>query len=78
VVESSMTAEERADILSRLMAMQHALRTVCESAEAYARVAAAADGNGLAFATLMMKEAISGFSLELNKFVLGMLDDDKS
>jgi hypothetical protein len=70
-----MTADEKADLLVRLIAMQNALRTVCESADAYARLAEAVGGSGLAMATLLMRESIGAFSSELNKFVLGMLED---
>lgn len=73
----SMTAEQRTDIVLRLIAMQHTLRALCDSADESARVAEAADAKGLAFATLMLKEALAEYGKELNKFVLGGLADDE-
>ena len=73
---SLMTPDERAHIVMRLVAMQHALRTVCDGAEEAGRTAQAAGANGLAVATFLMKEAIEEFAKELNKFVLGNAADE--
>ena len=70
-----MTHEERTDIVLRLIAMQHTLRAVCESVDAASRMAEDAGGHGLAVAGLLMKESIAEYAKQLNKFVLGMLDD---
>lgn len=72
-----MTDEERTSIVLRLIAMQNTLRTIIEHTEEGARAAEAADGKGLAFATLMLKEALVEYGRELNKFVLGSIGDDK-
>jgi hypothetical protein len=71
-----MTDFERADIVVRLVAMQQALRGVCEGAEAAAALAKEAGASGLAMATLLMKESIEGYGKALNRFVLGEVDDE--
>ena len=71
-----MTDFERADIVVRLVAMQQALRSVCEGAEAAATLAKEAGASGLAVATLLMKESIEGYGKALNRFVLGEIDDE--
>jgi hypothetical protein len=50
-----MTDFERADIVVRLVAMQQALRNVCDGADAAAVLAKEAGASGLAVATLLMK-----------------------
>jgi len=76
VVPRAMTDSERADIVVRLVAMQQALRSVCEGAEAAASLAKEAGASGLAMATLLMKESIEGYGKALNRFVLGEIDDE--
>lgn len=70
MVACPMTPEQRADLVVRLVAVQHTLRTLCEAAESSAQVARDAGGEGLAFATLMLKEAIAEYGLALTRFVL--------
>ena len=71
-----MTDFERADIVVRLVAMQQALRNVCDGADAAAVLAKEAGASGLAMATLLMKESIEGYGKALNRFVLGEIDDE--
>ena len=71
-----MTDFERADIVVRLVAMQQALRNVCDGADAAAVLAKEAGASGLAVATLLMKESIEGYGKALNRFVLGEVDDE--
>jgi hypothetical protein len=76
VAPRAVTHEERVDLAVRLVAMQQALRTVCEGAEAAAILAKEAGASGLAVATFLMKEAIEEYGRALNRFVLGEIDDD--
>lgn len=76
MVPRGMSDSERADIVVRLVAMQQALRGVCEGAEAAAALAKEAGASGLAMATLLMKESIEGYGKALNRFVLGEIDDE--
>lgn len=71
-----MTDFERADIVVRLVAMQQALRNVCDGADAAAVLAKEAGASGLAMATLLMKESIESYGKALNRFVLGEVDDE--
>ena len=73
---SVMTDAERADIVIRLVAMQQALRNVCDGAEAAATLAKEAGASGLAVATLLMKESIEEYGKALNRFVLGEFVDE--
>ena len=74
---SVMTKEDRTAIVLRLIAMQNTLRTLCDDAEEGAAVAKAAGADGLAFATLMLKEALAEYGKAMNKYVLGGLADDE-
>jgi hypothetical protein len=71
VAPRAVTHEERVDLAVRLVAMQQALRTVCEGAEEAGQLAKAAGAGGLAVATFLMKEAIEEYAKELNRFILG-------
>ena len=73
---SAMNDEDRADIVMRLVAMQEALRSVCQGAEQAARIADASGAPGLAVATFLMKESIEEYSKQLGRFVLGFDDDE--
>ncbi len=72
----AVTHEERVDLAVRLVAMQQALRTVCDGAEEAGQLAKAAGAGGLAVATFLMKEAIEEYAKELNRFILGDIVDD--
>ena len=76
MVPRGMSDSERADIVVRLVAMQQALRNVCDGADAAAALAKEAGASGLAMATLLMKESIEGYGKALNRFVLGEIDDE--
>jgi hypothetical protein len=71
-----LSDSERADIVVRLVAMQQALRSVCDGADAAAALAKEAGASGLAMATLLMKESIEEYGKALNRFVLGEVGDD--
>jgi hypothetical protein len=73
-----MTPEDRADVVRRLLAMQHSLRTVIEAAEVQATYCDAAGAKGLAFAVHMLKESLSVYSSELNRWVTAYIEDDDS
>lgn len=64
------------NLLARLIAMQHTLRTVVESCNAAAAACDAEGAKGLAAATYMVGESISVFSSALNDYILKGVDDD--
>jgi len=71
-----MTPDERADIVRRLLAMQHSLRSVADAAERQGELCDAAGAKGLAFAVYMLREAVAAYSVALNDWVTKFLADD--
>jgi len=72
---SSMTPDERTDIVLRMMAMSVTLRTLVESLNASAEVAKEYGATSLAFATFHLSESVSEYSLALTKFVTEEIED---
>lgn len=70
-----MTADEKAEILRRLLTMTQTLRQVSESAEAHAAIAHEAGADGLAVATYLLGESIKVFSKELAKFTTKYVEE---
>ena len=64
-----MTPSEKADIMRRLMVMQDTLRTLMDAADAQGYLCDSAGAKGLAFAIYMMRESLSVYSAELDKWV---------
>lgn len=68
---------ERAQIARRLMAMQGTLRGVMDACEAQSAMCMDAGASGLALAVLMVRESIDVYRIELAKFVVEYLKEDR-
>lgn len=64
-----MTADERADLAMRLIAMQGLLRDFAGAAGEQARLCQQVDAGGLAVSAFMLEEAIKVYSRELARWV---------
>ena len=71
-----MTADEKAEIVRRLLVMQHSLRNVVDAAERQGEFCDAAGAKGLAFAVYMLRESVAAYSVALNTWVTKFLEDD--
>lgn len=71
-----MTADERADLAMRLIAMQGLLRDLAESAGEQAKVCNAVKASGLAMSAFMLEEAILAYSKELTRWVADFLAEN--
>ena len=65
----ALTPEERQALGLRLMAMQRALRDVCDSVDVQAKLCVEAGEKGMAFASHMLRDAIAAYSLEMARCV---------
>ena len=77
-----MNADDRAEIVRRLLVMQHGLRDVTEAMDAQATLAKNIGATGLATASYFLRESIQVYSNELRRFVAdyiaGEYDDDSA
>lgn len=64
-----MNADDRAEIVRRLLVMQNGLRDVTEAMEAQATLSKAIGATGLATASYFLKESITVYGNELRRFV---------
>lgn len=71
-----MTDDDKIDVARRLMAMQGSLRSLTDSCEDQALLCEAAGAPGLAFAVHMLRESLAAYSVELNRWVTGLLAED--
>lgn len=77
-----MNADDRAEIVRRLLVMQHGLRDVTDAMEAQGTLAKNIGATGLATASFFLKESITVYSNELRRFVADYIaveyDDDNA
>lgn len=71
-----MTADERADLAMRLIAMQGLLKDLAEAASEQATLCNAVRASGLAMSAFMLEEAILAYSKELTKLVAEYLSEN--
>lgn len=64
-----MTADERADLAMRLIAMQGLLKDLAEAAADQGEVCKMARASGLAMSAFMLEQAIRSYSKELTRWV---------
>lgn len=71
-----MTADERADLAMRLIAMQGLLKDLAEAAADQATLCKEVRASGLAMTAFMLQEAILAYSKELTKWVTEFLAEN--
>ena len=75
-----MNADDRAEVVRRLLAMQNGLRDVTDAMEVQGTLAKNIGATGLATASFFLKESVTVYSNELRRFVAdyiaGEYDDD--
>lgn len=75
-----MNADDRAEVIRKLLAMQNGLRDVTDAMEVQGTLAKNIGATGLATASFFLKESVTVYSNELRRFVAdyiaGEYDDD--
>jgi hypothetical protein len=71
-----MNAEDKAEIVRRLFAMQNGLRDVTDAMEVQAAMAKQVGATGLATASYLLKESVAVYSNALRRFVAGYIAEE--